>query len=87
MPVPDTVAEHWLVLPVWMLVGVQATATEVIVEDDAATVTIAVPDFVESWVLVAVIVDLPDEGAVAGAVYSPELEIVPESTDQLTAEL
>lgn len=30
LPVPETVAEHWLVWPVCKLVGAQATATEVI---------------------------------------------------------
>ena len=63
------------------------TVTEVIVEGAAVTVTAADPDFVESWVLVAVIVDLPDEGTVAGGVYSPELEIAPASTVHVTAEL
>jgi hypothetical protein len=31
--VPDTVAEHWLVWPVWTLVEAQETATDVMVED------------------------------------------------------
>ncbi len=30
---PDTVAEHWLVWPACTLVGVQETATDVMVED------------------------------------------------------
>ncbi len=47
----------------------------------------AVPIFVESCVDVALTVDAPEEGTVAGAVYSPELEIVPESAVQFTAEL
>jgi hypothetical protein len=29
----------------------------------------------------------PEAGTVAGDVYSPELEIVPETADQVTAEL
>jgi hypothetical protein len=42
---------------------------------------------VESWVEVAVMVSEPEAGTAAGAVYSPELEIVPETADQVTAEL
>ena len=63
------------------------TVTEVIVEGAAVTVTAADPDFVESWVLVAVIVDLPEDGTEAGAVSSPEFEIVPASAVHVTAEL
>jgi hypothetical protein len=51
------------------------------------TVTVAAPDLVESCVLVAVIVALPEAGIDEGAVYKPELVIVPESADQVTAEL
>jgi hypothetical protein len=29
LPVPETVAEHWLVCPVWRLVAVQETLTDV----------------------------------------------------------
>jgi hypothetical protein len=36
---------------------------------------------------VALIVSDPEAGTVAGAVYNPELEIVPETADQVTAEL
>jgi hypothetical protein len=70
-----------------MLVGVQETLTEVMVEGTVVTVTLALPDFVESWVEVALTVSDPEAGTVAGAVYSPELEIVPETADQVTEEL
>jgi hypothetical protein len=45
------------------------------------------PVLVESCIEVAVIVAEPEAGTVAGAVYNPELEIVPEFADQATAEL
>jgi len=64
--------------------GVQATCTEVIVEPDDWTATDAVPDFVESCVLVAVTVTVPAE---AGAVNRPLALMVPSLADQLTAEL
>jgi hypothetical protein len=48
------------------------------------TVTAAVPDFVVSWVLVAVTVTVP---AVAGAVKSPLALMVPPLADHVTAEL
>jgi hypothetical protein len=47
----------------------------------------AEPDLVASCVEVAATVSDPEGGAVAGAVYRPELEIVPETADQVTAEL
>ena len=50
-------------------------------------VTLAEPDFVVSCVEVALMEADPETGTVAGAVYSPELEIVPESADQVTPEL
>lgn len=68
-------------------VGEHATATEVMVTGIAVTVTLAEPALVESWVEVAVMVSEPEAGTAAGAVYSPELEIVPETADQVTAEL
>jgi hypothetical protein len=86
LPVPDTVAEHWLVWPVWTLVGLQETLTDVML-GGGATVTVAVPNLVESDVEVALTVSDPEVGMVAGAVYSPELEMVPETADQVTAEL
>jgi len=67
-----------------MVGGLQATATEVIVGGSDCTVTDAVPDFVVSWVLVAVTVTLPGE---AGAVKSPPVLIVPPPADHVTAEL
>jgi hypothetical protein len=48
---------------------------------------VAVPVFVGSSVEVALTVSEPEVGTVAGAVYSPELEIVPETADQATPEL
>jgi hypothetical protein len=42
---------------------------------------------VESCEEVAVMVSDPEAGTVAGAVYSPALEIVPEAADQVTVEL
>jgi len=69
-----------------MDVGEQATATDVIVTG-TITVTVADPDFVVSWVEVALIVSEPELGTVAGAVYTPELDIVPETAAHVTAEL
>jgi hypothetical protein len=66
---------------------VQETLTELMVGGAAVTVIIDVPNFVESCVLFAVMVSDPDAGTDAGAVYSPELEMVPETADQVTAEL
>jgi hypothetical protein len=51
------------------------------------TVTVAEPDLALSWVDVAVMEVEPEAGTVAGAVYSPELEIVPDPAVQLTPEL
>jgi hypothetical protein len=51
------------------------------------TVNAAVPDLVESCVEVALTVSDPEVGMVAGALYSPELEMVPETADQVTTEL
>ena len=67
--------------------GVQTAETEVIVDGTGVTVTLAETDLVESSVEVAVIVSDPETGTVAGAVYSPKLEIVPETADQITVEL
>jgi hypothetical protein len=67
--------------------GLQATETDVTVEEggeDVCTVTAAVPDFVMSWVLVAVTVTLPTE---VGAVRSPLALMVPPLADHATAEL
>jgi len=54
LPVPFTVAAQALVCPTVTAAGVHATATEVMV--GPATDTLAVPDLVESWADVAVIV-------------------------------
>jgi hypothetical protein len=62
----------------------QVTASEVIVDAAACTVTGTEPDFVESWVLVAVILTVP---AAAGAVNSPAAVMVPPLADHVTAEL
>ncbi len=51
-------------------------------ETGAVTVTVALADLVESATLVAFTVYAP---AVVGAVYSPELEIVPPVADHVTA--
>jgi hypothetical protein len=64
---PATVAAQVDVPLIAMLLGVQVTATEVTVAE-AAMATVAAPDTVGVWVLVAVIVALPEVGAVAGAV-------------------
>jgi hypothetical protein len=85
-PVPATVAAQVAVCAVVIEAGVAVTETEVIVTA-AVTDTLADPDLMESSVLFAVMVSDPDAGTVAGAVYSPELEIVPETADQVTVEL
>jgi hypothetical protein len=46
--------------------------------------TVALPDFVLSWVLVAVMVTFP---AIAGAVRTPAAVMEPALVDQVTAEL
>jgi hypothetical protein len=62
LPVPATVAVHCAVAPVWMEVGTQAAATEVMVGVAAVTVTLAEPDMAVLAVLVAVM----ETGLVAG---------------------
>jgi hypothetical protein len=62
------------------------TETEEMIPE-TVTVNVADPDLVESWVAVALTVSDPEVGMFAGAVYNPELEIVPEAADQVTAEL
>lgn len=47
----------------------------------------AVPDFVESCIEVAFMFATSELGGVPGAVYRPELEIVPESANHVTVEL
>jgi len=84
-PVPETVAEHWLVCPDWTVEGEQVTFTDVIVED-GFTVTVAVPDLVVSCDEVAVMVTVVAEETV-GAVNMPEVVIVPALAVHVTAEL
>ncbi len=86
LPVPCTVAVHCDVAFVLTVVGLQLTATEVMVGATVWTWTLtgAVPDFVASWVLVAVTVTLPAE---AGAVKSPLELMLPPLALQVTAEL
>jgi hypothetical protein len=67
-----------------MVDGLQVTATEVIEGGVDCTVTAVVPDFVVSWALVAITVTVP---AVAGAVKTPLVLIVPAPADHVTAEL
>lgn len=86
-PVPETVAVQADVWVVRMEEGEQLTVTEAIVTGTAVTVTLAEPVLVESAVEIAVIVSDPEAGTIAGAVYIPELEIVPETADHVTAEL
>jgi hypothetical protein len=82
--VPVTVALHCEVALVLTVDGVHAAWTEVMVEEGACTVTVAVPDLVGSCVLVAVMVDVPAE---PGAVNTPLVFTVPPFADQVTAEL
>jgi hypothetical protein len=65
--VPKTLDEHEEVAPVLMLVGEQLTETEVIVTGVVIAIVVEA-DFVVSCVEVAVIVTVPEDGAVAGAV-------------------
>ena len=84
-PVPCTVAVQLDVCVVRMDAGEQFTETEVIV-DGAVTVTVALPDLVESCVDVAVMVAVP---TLAG-VRTPALLTVPMLvglTDHVTDEL
>ena len=71
-PVPSTVAVQLDVCVVRMDAGEQTTETEVIV-DGAVTVTVALPDLVESCVDVAVMIAVP----VPVGVKAPALLTVP----------
>jgi hypothetical protein len=82
--VPLTVALHCEVALTPTVAGLQATETDVIDDEDACTVTVAVPDLVVSCMLVAVTVTLPAE---VGAVKTPLEFTVPAVADQVTAEL
>jgi hypothetical protein len=84
-PLPCTVAVQVDVCVVRMDAGEQTTETEVIV-DGAVTVTVALPDLVESCVDVAVMVAVP----VPAGVRTPALLTVPMLvglTDHVTDEL
>lgn len=83
---PLTVASHWLAPSISTVVELQVTETDEM-DTGVVTVTDVEPNLVESWVLVAVIVTLPETGTEEGAVYKPALVIVPESADQVTPEL
>ena len=72
LPVPETVAEHWLVCPIGTLTALHETCTNVI-DGAAVMVTIVVPYFVVSCVDVAVIVAVPDPAGVK----TPALLTVP----------
>jgi hypothetical protein len=86
VPVPTTEAEQEEVAPVFTLFGEQLAETEVMVTG-VLIAMVAKADLVGFWVEVAVIVAVPETGAVAGAVYTPAEEIVPALADQVTAEL
>ena len=69
LPVPVTVAEHWLVCEGWRLAAAQETLTDVMAGAAGVEMAIfAVPSFVESSVDVALTSSEPDVGTVAGAV-------------------
>jgi len=75
LPVPFTVAAHWLVCAGVMDAGEQLTATEVMV--GPATVTVAEPDLVASWVDVAVRVAFVAVFSEEVGVKTPALLTVP----------
>jgi len=75
LPVPFTVAAHWLVCAGVTDAGEQLTATEVTV--GPATVTVAEPDLVASWVDVAVMVAFVTVFSVDVGVKMPALLTVP----------
>jgi hypothetical protein len=77
--VPCTVAENCCVAPVRIVGAAGDTETDVTV--GAATVTVAVADFVVSATLVAVTVTVPAD---AGAASRPATEIVPAEVFQVT---
>jgi hypothetical protein len=75
-PAPMTAAEHWPVWPDCTVVGEHVTVTDAIVPA-GFTVTVVVPDFVPSWVEVAVIVTGSDTSPAPGAMNKPDAEIEP----------
>jgi hypothetical protein len=66
-PVPNTLNEHEEIAPTLRLVGEQLTETEVMLTEVVIAIVVEA-DFVVSCVEVAVIVAVPEDGAVAGAV-------------------
>jgi hypothetical protein len=82
-PVPSTVALHCEVASTPAMAGAHTIATEVIC-GGGSTVTVALPDLLTFWVLVAVIDAMPDEDA---AVKSPLALIVPALANHVTEEL
>lgn len=81
---PCTVALHCDAPLTVTEAGVHVTATEVMVDAEACTVTEAVPDLLASSLLVAVTVTVPAD---AGAVNTPLEEMAPPLADHVTAEL
>ena len=67
VPVPRTLDEHEDVVPAFTLVGEQLAATEVMVMGVVMAIVVEA-DLVGSWVEVAVMVSVPEAGAVVGAV-------------------
>lgn len=85
-PVPSTVAVQVVVWVVRIDAGEQTTETDVMVEG-AVTVTMALPDLVESCTDVAVTVAEPVVVGVNTAVFVPEEAVVPSVAVQVTAGL
>ena len=83
---PETAALHCEVAPTFTVDGLQVTWTDVMADGDVPEVTVidALPDFVGSSVLVAV---MTTEPALAGAVKLPLELMLPPLADHVTAEL
>ena len=73
-PAPSTVDEQEEVAPTFTLVGEQLAETEAMVAGVVMAMVVKA-DLVASWVEVAVMTEVPEAGAVAGAVYTPEEEM------------
>jgi hypothetical protein len=82
-----TVAAQEVVDPTFTEVGKQLIESEEIDEEPEVTAMVVVPYLVGSWTEVAVMVTVPPEGAVDGAVKTPEEEMVPALAVHVTAEL
>ncbi len=80
MVMPVTVAVSCTLFPAATVADAGATLTETVV---GTRFTVAVPDFVASTTLVAITVIVCAVVMVAGAVYSPDAEIVPTAGDKL----